>query len=280
MKIIYNVVCIGAGGTGTFFLKEFARFMAAFRLKDESKGIYLSIVDGDHVEESNLERQAFIRDDINTNKAVCMAKAIKENFGLQRIKAYPKYIDTTEELDCIFQNFRSPTDNRTIYGIPNIKILIGCADNHRVRQVMDSYFNNCTQAILYYDAANEYSNGEVVFAGRYYGKLLGRPRSAYFPSILEDMSPRASEISCGEQNTSSPQHICTNMMAANLLLSRITKLIADNKMEFGIAFFDVFRMYVTFHPDQECMQEDKNNVQKTGNRRRGKKANRDVQKAS
>lgn len=280
MKIVYNVVCIGAGGTGTFFLKEFARFMAAFRLKDVGKRIYLSIVDGDHVEENNLERQAFIRDDINLNKAVCMAKAIKENFGLERVKAYPKYIDVVDELEQVFKNYFSPNDDKhSFLNIPIVEILIGCSDNHRVRQVMENYFNKKNGTIFYFDSANEYGNGEVVFAGRNKGKLLGRPRSAYYPSILEDTSPRASEISCGEHNISSPQHICTNMMAANLLLSRTTELITENKMKFGIAIFDVFRMHIAYYPDQDCMQEDKS-IEQRDCQRRGKAANQDVQRAS
>ncbi|XBX10675.1 ThiF family adenylyltransferase (plasmid) [Enterocloster clostridioformis] len=284
MKIVYNVVCIGAGGTGTFFLKEFARFMASFRLKDvgDCKRIYLSIVDGDHVEENNLERQAFIKDDINLNKAVCMAKAIKENFGLKRVKAYPKYIDEVDDLNLIFHNFCcSDEDCGSHFNIPIVNILIGCVDNHRVRQVMDRYFNRVYDTIFYFDSANEYGNGEVVFAGRSKGKLLGRPRAAYFPAILEDTSPRASEISCGEQNISSPQHICTNMMAADLLLSRTTALIAENKIEFGIAIFDVFRMHLAYYPDQDCIkEEDKADERRTEGQRRGKDANQGVQKAS
>lgn len=272
MNVIYNIVCIGAGGTGTFFLKEFARFLSAFRYKDVSKVINLAIVDGDHVEEHNLERQAFIPGDINSNKAVCIAEAINSNLGLCDVRAYPQYIDTVSDIRQIFYSLKEDEEyeeyvRRTSI---HIDILIGCSDNHRARQVMHEYFSNENRGtIIYYDAANEYSNGEVVFSGRHKGKLLGKPRAAYFPAILEDKSPRASEQSCGAINTKSPQHIATNMMAANLLLSRLTKLIAENKMEFGIAFFDVFEMYVTFYPDLDSIKPEENeDVKRKGKRRK------------
>lgn len=280
MKITYNIVCIGAGGTGTFFLKEFARFMSAIRYKDMRKIIKLAIVDGDHVEERNLERQAFIPGDINSNKAVCIAEAINSNFGLGDIKAYPQYIDDIDDMNQIFYSMKGEREYQVRPDI-DIEVLIGCADNHRARQVMHEYFEKNTGTIIYYDAANEYSNGEVVFSGRHKGKLLGRPRAAYFPAILEDKSPRASEQSCGAINTGSPQHITTNMMAANLLLGRLTKLIAEDEMEFGIALFDVFQMYVTFYPDQESKNnEESENGKRKGRRKRADSSDIKAQKAS
>lgn len=253
MKWIYNVVCIGAGGTGTFFLKEFARFMAAYQLKDFDKLINLSIIDGDSVETKNLERQAYLEEDVNENKAVTIAAAIKECFGLKHVIAYPIYIDTVQQLDEIYM--RRHDDNKKLLhhnDFIDIDVLIGCSDNHRARQVMHYFFMKHKKMVIYYDAANEYSNGEVVFAGRYEGKLLGRPRAYYFKNVLEDKSPRASEASCGAMNASAPQHLVTNMMAGNLLLSKLIKLITENELDFGIVLFDALKMYVSYYPDKEA----------------------------
>lgn len=260
MKIIYNVVCLGAGGTGSFFLKEFARFIAAFERKNFDKVIYLSIIDGDHIEKKNLERQAFAEWDINGNKAVTMASAIKENFGLERVYAYPLYIDTIDQLKAIFNSLYQENQElrRRTYECKTFDILIGCSDNHRARQVMHEFFYSHSKTIFYYDAANEFSNGEVVFAGRHEKKLLGRPRADYFANVLTDTSPRASEISCGTVNITAPQHIATNMLAGNLLLSRLTQLIAEDNLEFGIAFFDSMGMFVNYYPDTETEKEREN----------------------
>lgn len=282
MKIFYNVVCLGAGGTGTFFIKEFARFLASFRLKDVDKIVSLAIVDGDRVEEKNLERQAYIAGDINSNKAVCISEAIQSCFNLKRVIAFPRYIDTVGELRHVFRSLeRINPGVRAQEKVLKIEILIGTVDNHRARQVMHQYFEERKDILLlYYDAANEYSGGEVVFSGQNNGQLLGRPRAAYYPVVLEDTSPRASELSCGTVNEDSPQHICTNMMAANLLLSRVTKLIADNEMEFGIAIFDAFRLHVAFYPDMETNQERNEDEKKKPKRKRGKKTSQEVKEAS
>lgn len=270
MKFLYNVVCVGAGGTGSFFLKEFARFMASYMARNFDKFIYLSIIDGDHVEKNNLERQAFIDSDINSNKAVTMTTAIKENFGLECVYAYPIYIDTVNQLEQVYERLYEENQKitRRSYECQAIDILIGSADNHRVRQVMHEFFYNHRKTIFYYDAANEYLNGEVVFAGRHEGKLLGQSRADYFQEVLTDESPRASEISCGAVNKSTPQHIATNMMAGNLLLSRLSMLIAENKMEFGIAYFDAANLYVNFYPDKE-------NQKKWRKEKRARKAKQD-----
>lgn len=253
MKIIYNVVCIGAGGTGTFFLKEFARFMAAYQLREFDKAINLAIVDGDHVEGKNLERQAYLEEDINENKAVTMATAIKENFALKQVKAFPMYIDTLQQLVHIFESQHRDNNRLFLSQYKNIDVLIGCSDNHRIRQVMHNFFMQHKKTVIYYDSANEYSNGEVVFAGRHEGRLLGRPRADYFEDVLTDKSPQASEISCSEMNVSAPQHLATNMMAGNLLLCKLMKLISDNELDFGIAFFDALQMYVNYYPDKVTM---------------------------
>lgn len=253
MKIIYNVVCIGAGGTGTFFLKEFARFMAVYQLREFDKVINLSIVDGDHIESKNLERQAYLEEDINENKAVTMASAIKENFALKQVKAFPMYIDTVEQLNHIFESQRRDNSRHYLGQYKEIDVLIGCSDNHRARQIMHYFFMQHKKTVIYYDSANEYSNGEVVFAGRHDGRLLGRPRADYFGDVLKDKSPRASEISCSETNASDPQHLATNMMAGNLLLCKLMKLIDDNELDFGIAFFDALQMYVNYYPDKVTM---------------------------
>ena len=56
----YKVCCIGAGGTGGYFLKEFSRYLGGFR--ENISGLY--VIDGDIVEEHNLSRQCFAEEDI------------------------------------------------------------------------------------------------------------------------------------------------------------------------------------------------------------------------
>lgn len=241
----YHVIVVGAGGTGGFFLKEFGRVMSNYQ---GEKRVITTVVDGDHVERKNLERQAFSDFDIDKNKAVSIVAALKECFGMRNIYAYPAYIDTEEDLYKIVRasekafysgNGRNPK-------MPMVRILIGAVDNHRARQVFHKIFKQ-TDSLFYFDAANEYEDGEVVFSGKVQGKELAPPRAYYFPGILKSRAKRASELSCGAVNISAPQHLVTNMLAGNILLSKTVQLIMDDKVELGIAYFNAFKNYCNFY---------------------------------
>lgn len=249
----FHVIVIGAGGTGGFFIKEFGRFMASF--KSNRKGIVLTIIDGDKVETKNLDRQSFQKFDVDTFKANSLCMALKECFGLKNVYSYPIYIDDEKQLAKIVAETEKDVESdypyKNIQGTPVkgrkwARILVGAVDNHRARQVMHKYFAK-EKNIFYYDSANEYEGGEVVFSGKVNGSVLAPPRAHYFPGIMKSRAKRASEISCGEINKQSPQHIVTNMMAGNLLLSKTIQLITDNKVDLGIAYFNAFEGYSSFY---------------------------------
>lgn len=244
----FNIVVVGCGGTGSYFIKEFGRFMAA-HIGDE---IRLGIVDGDRVEEKNLERQCFQEGDVGEFKCLIMAQALEECFGVKEVYAFPKYIDKKEEIKEIFH----VVNGRPYYYDQTINILIGCVDNHRARQEMEAFYDEAKN-LFYYDSANEYENGEVVFCGKIERKTFGRKRSFFFPDVLTDQSPRASEISCGAINASDPQHMLTNMMAGNILLSGVIPLIKDKKTRFGICYFHTFLPEILFRDYEEILKEEK-----------------------
>ena len=80
------------------------------------------------------------------------------------------------------------------------------------------------------------------------GKEISPVRSFYYPDVLTDASPSASERSCGEINESSPQHICTNLCSAQMILSVVESLIMDGKVHGGIVYFDTFSQFSRFQP--------------------------------
>jgi len=219
--------------------------MASYR--NPNCKISLSIIDADIVEAKNLERQCFIDDDIGKCKALVMAEVIKAAFDLLRIYAYPIYIDEKSQLEKIFNDMHDEArDSRHYSNNTHIDILIGAVDNHRARQVMECYFRK-RRSIIYFDAANEFSNGEVVFGGKHEGRIMGQSRAYYYPGIMKSRSKRASEISCGAINKSDPQHMLTNMMAANLLLAKVIPMISGTPIVFGIAYFDAFESFSKFN---------------------------------
>lgn len=242
-KFIFNYIVVGCGGTGGNYLKEFCRFISSLD-KDSQRNIRVCFVDGDIVEEKNIARQPFLLEDVNQNKAVALSEICGATFNLDNLTAYPHYLTKVEQVKEInrYMNHNMSTADFTV--------LIGCVDNHQARQVLHEYYNQCSN-ILYFDSANEFSNGEVVFAAKINQKEVCPPRGYYFPEVLTDTSPNREEISCEELNAVAGQHIVTNIMAANVLLSASACLIKDGTIPRGIVFFDAFSFTMSHRGAEE-----------------------------
>ena len=223
----FHVVCVGSGGTGTYFLKEFARFIIGGHRAIEK----ITIIDGDIVEEKNIERQAFSIEDVGLNKAVVMADILSSAFDIE-INAYAKYITSVEQLELIVGK----------YSIP---IIIGCVDNHACRMILEDYFNKC-DTIAYLDSANEFYAGESIFAYKKEGKVISPCRSHYFPAIKNQVNKPVTEMSCEELNNVAPQHIATNMMAGNILLKEVCSLL-QGQTHPGMVSFDLDMYYQEYY---------------------------------
>ena len=65
-----KIFVVGCGGTGSNYIKELARYLATNNDYDVNANIIL--IDGDVVEEKNLERQSFVKEDLFMNKAEAM----------------------------------------------------------------------------------------------------------------------------------------------------------------------------------------------------------------
>lgn len=233
-----QIVCVGCGGTGTYFLKEFSRYYSALPIEVKGYvGTAKSIIDGDRVEEKNLARQSFIEEDVGRGKATAFSEALRESFGVEW-KSYPKFVLKGEDLPFV-----------SGIGFP---ILIGCCDNHACRKIMEDWFmDKSVKDALYIDSANEYSDGQVVVALKKRGKILSPPRSYYFPDLFNGDMRNVEEMSCQELNESSPQHIATNMMAGNILLNIVCSAFEEKPFPTGIIFFNTERY------SMECISASK-----------------------
>ena len=229
----YSIIVVGAGGTGSYFLKEISRFLQDNRTIE---GLY--VFDGDVVERKNLARQSFMTEDVGRNKAVVMAEALNEAFGLSW-RAYPRYVNCSDELVSV-------ASRRGGYGEQVLPILVCCADNHAVRLIMEEAFKKLDNA-AYFDSANEFTTGEVVFAYRVNKKTLGPPRTYYFPDVKDGDLRGREEMSCTELNSVEPQHIFTNMLAGNLLCTAVSNLL-NKKSTPGVCYFNAQRMDCRFVP--------------------------------
>ena len=66
MNFYYNICIIGCGGTGGNFAARLSQFLS----NGYESSAQVILVDGDHVEESNIARQPFVSSELLLNKAV------------------------------------------------------------------------------------------------------------------------------------------------------------------------------------------------------------------
>lgn len=224
----FNIIIIGCGGTGGNYIKELGRFLYQNNMRQHCR---ILLADGDLVEEGNISRQPFLPQDVGRKKAEVMSEILQEAFEVF-CEYYPDYIERASDLK------KFEKDDA-------ITLLIGCVDNHACRKVMHEYFQTAASC-FYLDAANEYSVGEVVAAVRIDEVELSPDRAHYYPEILEDTSVPRSEESCQQVNMSEPQHLLTNLFAANILLKCTVEILSENGWEGGIYYFDTFKGFMRF----------------------------------
>lgn len=222
------MIVVGAGGTGTYFLKEFSRFIHG--TSNVGKFINMVIFDGDTVESKNLARQCFCEEDVGRNKAAVMAEVLNEAFGLHFI-AHASYLSSLKQLKQVVSSDSTP-------------VIISCVDNHACRLLLEEYFDSVKNCI-YFDSANEFDTGECVYSYKKDGKVEGPLRSYYFPHIKEEIHKAREEMSCEELNSVAPQHIFTNMFAGNLLCTAMASLL-DKKHTPGFAYFNALEHECSF----------------------------------
>lgn len=226
------VVCVGTGGTGGAFVTELVHDMQ----KDER--IHLMLIDGDKVEEKNLSRQPFSKEDIQKQKVKALVDVISLDRPelTERLHYYGDFLNTKDDLEKAIEKA----------GVTDALVcLIGAVDNHRARQVLISYYQEMENCV-YIDSANEWSNGETVVSFKLCGEEKAPLRSVYYPDVLTDRSPSASEVSCGAVNESSPQHLVTNITSAQNILTALRTLFESGSLCGGISYFDSFSYYGRF----------------------------------
>ena len=225
----YSLIVLGAGGTGTYFLKEVSRLIAS-DASIKRHIVSMTICDGDIVEEKNLSRQCFCIDDIGRKKAIVMAEVLNDAFSLDW-KAYPEYVLSVSDLERFVQS-------------GSIPLIIGCVDNHAARLLVETFFEKRANCIVF-DSANEYEAGELVIAAKMNGMVMGPCRSFYFPDIKTGDVRTVSEMSCEELNNVAPQHIFTNMCAGMHLCVAFHNLMYE-KLDTGVSFFNPLKMQDSF----------------------------------
>ena len=242
----HDVCIIGAGGTGSYFLKEVSRYIAGLPKEKKKRIRNMYIIDGDYVEKKNLNRQAFMTEDIGRKKAAVMTEVLNEAFGLE-YKCIDRYLENLDDFPAL--------SDKKEYSYHNIPVLIGCVDNHACRLLCEEFFNKAENCI-YFDSANEFVDGECIFSAKIDGEVKAPTRSYYFPNMLQGDLRKVTELSCEEMNASSPQHIFTNMYASLQLLSAFMHLIENEVILKGWSYFDTTFLANQFTPYRPVQKKE------------------------
>lgn len=257
----YKIVLVGVGGTGGMLSTLLCRYIYSMK-ENKNMSFSICLVDADRVENKNIKRQPFSQDDLGRFKADALQEAYSYLYDID-ISSKPAYIDTIDDIYNAFNTLESI--DRFNYTVQNHKILIGAVDNHRARQVMEEYFityNEC-EDLLYIDSANEYDFGTCISGFRKGNNVYSPTRGIYFSEVFEDDGPSASEVSCGDMNISSPQHLLTNMTAANVIFSNICTFIESGTVNAGVTYFYPFKNKIEHHSLESyygIRQEDVPNI--------------------
>lgn len=190
---VSSIVVVGCGGVASWMLPPLMKLLMCSEHKPA-----LVLVDGDTIEERNLERQWFTDDDIGRNKAdALMGKNVIDGVAFHVVDSY--YSD----------GMQLPVDGNILF--------LGCADNHAARRaILNAVDRGQGWAII---AGNEYTEAEAYYYERGMKDGPSDPR-VYYPSILTDNTgdPTRPAGCTGLAARVSPQLVLANFSAANHLL--------------------------------------------------------------
>ena len=246
INIYWDIALVGVGGTGGYVLQSLMRMLKNFDIEG-----LLTLADGDYVEEENLRRQNFIMPDVGKKKVDVLAKRYGNVYDLD-IRTIGDYLEEEQALDRLFvieSNFDGIPSKRVV------KVLLGCVDNNKSRQVMHRYFQS-QKDLIYIDAGNDgvlslsnsvteedvresgYS-GQVVVGLRSKGRTILDPIGSVYPNVLEEEeSDFFPSQACGRTVVSHPQRMQTNLMSANVILGYLNTLLSEGCLVSHFTNFD------------------------------------------
>jgi len=199
-----KIYIVGIGGIGSALISPLGKY-----LKYNKKKIPVVLIDGDSVEESNLERQNFISTDVKRNKAQVMAEYLK-SFGVEA-EGVPIYL--TQESDLHFENG---------------SVIFVCTDNYVTRFLIEQWCVKNLNKVVIIFGGNEYHDGDVNIVIKD-SKLKTPLYSETHPEIKEkDKFPN--ERSCAEASVHDPQLIFANMTVAMMMLGSFYSYLAKSKL--------------------------------------------------
>lgn len=215
---MFLYIIVGVGGTGSLLARDLPKLL----IDTPSR---MCIVDGDCVEEKNMKRQSYQKQDVGSKKASALAKKINTFYG-NICECICEYI-TKDELYSYIQ--------RNANYIP---VIIGCVDNDKTRMLMESTFKRLSHAI-YLDSANSEYDGNVYACMRKDDIQSGALRGeSYILSMDVHPADKSCEVQASEGNT---QFLVTNALMATTLLEHCDYIKYHRTIKEGVTIVNRFK---------------------------------------
>ena len=224
----WNLFLAGAGGTGSHAAGHISRMMATTGLFS-SRINSLTIIDGDLVEEKNVARQNFIKNDVGKYKAERLARRYSLAFGIS-LRYVTKYLD---------KGFLGENGDIPIGGLNNPTIIIGAVDNNKCRRLIYREIKKAAaqrRAVYWLDSGNGEAIGQVIWGNTADKKLISKGRGSQFvefvpyppmvyPELLKITNKKEPTISCADAIVLEEQGPNINAQMGLLLAETLRQLI-------------------------------------------------------
>lgn len=208
--IKYMFYIIGVGGTGSLLARDLPKLLIGTSHE-------ITLVDGDIVEENNMVRQSYQKQDIGDKKADILSKKINTFYSCdcRSINTYLMKDELIEDINK-HNNF--------------IPVIIGCVDNDSTRKILERTFNEVNSCV-YLDSANSEFEGNIYVAIKSNNKHKGVLRSSIY-DLQNDKLPTQHECTTQISKGNLQYLITNNNMAASLLEHCF--LIINKKIRTGV----------------------------------------------
>lgn len=204
---MFRVLFVGVGGTGSILLPQLVRLLE-FNLNEPC---FITVYDGDRVEDSNLTRQLFSTSDIGKNKAQTIVRSLSSSLPtLVKLNAVPSYI-----------NEKSLENYLAYLTVSDFLLVVNCVDNDSTRKLVIDQLETFKHSFLMITPGNGTDRGQVLTWGKASGREIGVNPKESWENIRnpEDEIPRVGH--CTNNYDNIPQLISANSMAATCTLSNI-----------------------------------------------------------
>lgn len=227
----FSILQFGTGGTGSWLIPSVAKFLNNIGTRDQEHiDREYVLIDYDIVEDRNILRQNFVRDDISQFKSEVLSR--------QYCYVYPSITfdtskaTTPKKMGDIFAKYIMNEPQSTIF------FIFGCVDSNKIRKLLYKTIKECETNVIYIDSGNNLYNGQIVTSifGDFTDILENWETfkninfNKFFKSTKEETTQSCAFF--GDQSQS------INLFASTLMFMNFQKILIENTLPANLINFN------------------------------------------